>query len=246
MRACARRGAVHHRTARRAHKTELQRSEPNGQAHPKVARFRKKPFPLFYSLEALYEGSVAMGDLNFTSSQQLPPYAPLPVDTLAPPAIVPPLAPPASVPPAPTFVVPSARSTSKQTLHPFNTNPFDLDGQEMTSEAQSMSAIHEAREGEGSKSRKRKQSHVGAALEDYVEFKKCQTNKTLDALKELSMRKCMKEMEAIDGFTDEEKSYAVEVFESEINREAFMSTMNHNVRRMWLKRKIRVLSGSNI
>jgi hypothetical protein len=107
----------------------------------------------------------------------------------------------------------------------------------MTSEA--MSAIHEAREGEGSKSRKRKQSHVGAALEDYVEFKKSQTNKTLDALKELSMRKCMKEMEAMDGFIDEEKSYVVEVFESEINREAFMSTMNHNVRRMWQKRKIR-------
>jgi hypothetical protein len=108
-----------------------------------------------------------------------------------------------------------------------------LDGEEMTSEAQSVSAIHEAREGEGSKSRKRKQSHV-----DYVEFKKSQTNKALDALKELSMRKCMKEMEAIDGFTDE-KSYDVEVFESEINREAFMSTMDHNVQRMWLKRKIR-------
>jgi hypothetical protein len=107
----------------------------------------------------------------------------------------------------------------------------------MTSEAQSVSAVHEAREGEGSKSRKRKQSHVGTALEDYVELKKSQTNKTLDALKELSMRKCMKEMEAMDGFTDE-KSYAVEVFESEINREAFMSTMNHNVRRMWLKHKI--------
>ncbi|PWZ29004.1 hypothetical protein Zm00014a_010613 [Zea mays] len=196
-------------------------------AHPKVARFRKKPFPLFYSLEALYEGSVATGQLNFTSTQQLPP------------AIIPPLAPPAIVPPAPSFVVPSARSTSEQTLHPFNTNPFDLDGQEMTSEAQSVSAIHEAREGEGSKSRKRKQSHVGAALEDYVEFKKSQTNKALDALKELSMRKCMEEIEAIGGFTEEEKSYAVEVFESGINREAFMSTMNHNVQRMWLKRKIR-------
>ncbi|PWZ15502.1 hypothetical protein Zm00014a_042198 [Zea mays] len=109
----------------------------------------------------------------------------------------------------------------------------------MTSEAQSVSAIHEAREGEGSKSRKRKQSHVGAALEDYVEFKKSQTNKALDALKELSMRKCMEEMEAIGGFTEEEKSYVVEVFESGINREAFMSTMNHNVQRMWLKRKIR-------
>ena len=180
-----------------------------------------------YSYMFIFIGSVATRQLNFTSTQQLPP------------AIIPPLAPPAIVPPAPSFVVPSARSTSEQTLHPFNTNPFDLDGQEMTSEAQSVSAIHEAREGEGSKSRKRKQSHVGAALEDYVEFKKSQTNKTLDALKELSMRKCMKEMEAMDGFTDEEKSYDVEVFESEINREDFISTMNHNVRRMWLKRKIR-------
>jgi hypothetical protein len=193
----------------------------------------------------IFIGSVSTGDLNFTSTQQLPPYAPLSVDTLAPPATVPPLAPPATVPPLappvsiPTFVVPSARSTSEQTLHPFNTNPYDLDGQEMTSEAQSVLAIHEAIEGEGSKSRKRKLSHVGATLEDYVEFKKSQTNKALDALKELSMRKCMKEMEAMDGFTDEEKSYVVEVFESEINREAFMSTMNHNVRRMWLKRKIR-------
>ena len=49
----------------------------------------------------------------------------------------------------------------------------------------------------------------------------------------------MKEMEAMDEFTNEEKSYDVEVFESEINRAAFMSTMNHNVQRMWLKRKIR-------
>jgi hypothetical protein len=68
----------------------------------------------------IFIGSVATGDLNFTSSQQLPLYAPLSVDTLAPPAIV---------PPAPTFVVPSARSTSEQNLHPFNTNPFDLDAQ---------------------------------------------------------------------------------------------------------------------
>jgi hypothetical protein len=52
----------------------------------------------------IFIGSGATGDLNFTSTQQLPPYAPLSVDTLAPPATVPPLAPPASVP--------SARSTS--------------------------------------------------------------------------------------------------------------------------------------
>jgi hypothetical protein len=65
MRACARRGAeharvahrtayracpVHHRTARRAHKTELQRSEPFGQvmwlAHRTVwCAMRQKPPP---------------------------------------------------------------------------------------------------------------------------------------------------------------------------------------------------------
>jgi hypothetical protein len=66
-----------------------------------------------YSYLFIFIGSVATGDLNFTSSQQLPLYAPLSVDTLAPPAIVPPLAPPASVPPGPTFVVPLARSTSE-------------------------------------------------------------------------------------------------------------------------------------
>jgi hypothetical protein len=99
-----------------------------------------------YSYMFIFIGSVAIGELNFTSTQ-LPPYAPLSVDTLAPPATIPHLAPPAIVPQAPTFVVPLARSTSEQTLHPFNTNSFDLDEQEMTSEAQSVSAIHEAREG---------------------------------------------------------------------------------------------------
>uniref|UniRef100_K4A110 Myb/SANT-like domain-containing protein n=1 Tax=Setaria italica TaxID=4555 RepID=K4A110_SETIT len=38
----------------------------------KVAKFRKKLFPLFNSLELLYEGSVATGDLNFTSIQPPP------------------------------------------------------------------------------------------------------------------------------------------------------------------------------
>jgi hypothetical protein len=32
----------------------------------------------------IFVGSVAMGDLNFTSRQQLPPYAPIPVDILLP------------------------------------------------------------------------------------------------------------------------------------------------------------------
>ncbi|RCV21836.1 hypothetical protein SETIT_4G170000v2 [Setaria italica] len=38
----------------------------------KVAKFRKKSFPLYNSLELLYEGSVATGDLNFTSIEPTP------------------------------------------------------------------------------------------------------------------------------------------------------------------------------
>nr|XP_034573494.1 disheveled-associated activator of morphogenesis 2-like [Setaria viridis] len=72
--------------------------------HPRVANFRKKPFPLFYQLEALYEGSVATGNLNFTSTMQVdPPSAPAP--HVLPPPPPPPPAPPIApvVPPlAPT------------------------------------------------------------------------------------------------------------------------------------------------
>uniref|UniRef100_K3ZAC5 Myb/SANT-like domain-containing protein n=1 Tax=Setaria italica TaxID=4555 RepID=K3ZAC5_SETIT len=88
--------------------------------HPKVAKFRKKPFPLFYQLEALYEG-----------------------------------------------------------------------------------------EEEGGSGRKRKQSHIGSALEGYVEYKKSQTNKTLQAFeerkrseKEFSVEKCVDQVVSMVELTD--------------------------------------------
>ncbi|KAG8076634.1 hypothetical protein GUJ93_ZPchr0006g46075 [Zizania palustris] len=45
---------------------------------PKVKKFRSKPFPLFDSMEKLYEGSIATGELNFTSTEtiDLPPPSP--------------------------------------------------------------------------------------------------------------------------------------------------------------------------
>ncbi|WVZ52285.1 hypothetical protein U9M48_003361 [Paspalum notatum var. saurae] len=172
-------------------------------AHPKVAKFRNKPFPLFYLLEGLYEGSVATRELNFTSTAA----------DLAPPS------------------APSSRSASEQSLNPLSTNSLDLDGQETTSvlnlstNAQSVPANPfntnepsgaqfvpsnpESRQGEGGSGRKHKQSHVGSALET------------------------------------EEKSYALELFESATNREIFLTTMEHNVREIWLRRKIRLLRSSD-
>ncbi|KAJ1287570.1 hypothetical protein BS78_02G020100 [Paspalum vaginatum] len=35
----------------------------------KIGKFRKKPFPLYNDVASLHEGNVAIGDLNFTSTQ---------------------------------------------------------------------------------------------------------------------------------------------------------------------------------
>lgn len=111
-----------------------------------LSKFRNKPFPLFYSLEGLYEGSVAIGELNFTSTAfDLPP------------------------PSAPS------RSVSGQSLNPLSTNSLDLDGQETTSvfnlstdaqyvlvstneptEAQFVPSNQESSQREGASGRKRK------------------------------------------------------------------------------------------
>ncbi|WVZ70172.1 hypothetical protein U9M48_018859 [Paspalum notatum var. saurae] len=70
--------------------------------------------------------------------------------------------------------------------------------------------------------RKRRQSHIGSVLEDYVEFKKDQTNKAMNAIdekrryeEEYSVEKCLEELDAMDGLTDENKAYGMNVFETE-------------------------------
>nr|TKW15753.1 hypothetical protein SEVIR_5G257500v2 [Setaria viridis] len=196
--------------------------------HPRVAKFRKKPFPLFYQLEALYEGEhqtilcVATRNLNFTSTMQVDPSA------LAPPVVSPP------VPPIAPFVPPLAptveRSNSEQSSSHLGANPFasSFDGQETSSAHNERNEAQDSRQ-EGESRKKRKQSHIGSALEGYVEYKKSQTNKTLQALEERKRRE--------EEFSVEkcEKSFALDVFESEIHRKIFITTKNPNVRLTWLK-----------
>ncbi|CAN6246092.1 unnamed protein product [Urochloa humidicola] len=209
--------------------------------HPRVAKFQKKPFPLFYHLEALYEGSIATGSLNFTSTQVDAPPAPILAPAPAPSELVP--------APAPAPRPPIERSNSGLSIQSdfrnFGGNPFD--GQEISS-----AHNEESRQQEYGSGRKRKQSHIGSALEEYVEYKKSTTNRSLEALEEkkrldeeFSVQKCVRRLDNIAELTDEDKSYALDLFESETNRKIFMTTENPNVRLMWLKRKIRVLSGSN-
>ncbi|XP_039827333.1 uncharacterized protein LOC120689054 [Panicum virgatum] len=132
----------------------------------KLARFQKKPFPLYDDCTSLYAGSVATGELNFTSTGHLAPAAQLP---------------------------PAAN------------------------------------------------------------YKKKQTGKTIEALEErkkkeeaFSVPKCLDEMDAMDGLTDVEKSYGMDIFKSEIDREVFMNMKNKNVRLIWLKRQISALGGGDV
>ena len=84
--------------------------------------------------------------------------------------------------------------------------------------------------------RKRKQNHIGSAIEDFVQYKKMQTSKTMEALnekkrqdEEFSVQKCLDEVDSMVGLTDMETSYALGIFKTEINGEVFMKTKNKNV-----------------
>ncbi|PUZ75407.1 hypothetical protein GQ55_1G165400 [Panicum hallii var. hallii] len=187
-------------------------------------------------------GSIATGNLNFTSIHQKDPLVVAPVVS---PTVVP-------------TVAPAERSISEQSLHNdlrnFGNNPFasSFDGQETSSACNEQNEAQSA-PSEGGSGRKRKQSHIGSALEDYVEFKKSQTSKTLEALnekkkreEEFSIEKCADQVDSMNELTNEETSYAMELFESDRNREVYMKTKNRDVRLIWLKRKIRITFGTDV
>ena len=53
-----------------------------------------------------------------------------------------------------------------------------------------------------------------------------------------SVQKCIDIVDAIEELTDEQKADCNELFQSEMNRQIFVSTKNPNVRLIWLKKKI--------
>jgi len=175
------------------------------------------------------------GDLNFTSTQSAPQRTeqrvePTPQRTQQ------------RVEPIPQ------RSISEQSTH--NTapsgNPFNygLEGIENT-EVQSAATNQTSEDVEGSSGKKRKQSQMAARLGDYIDFRKDQIEKTMKELNEkkkreddYSVQKCIDIVDAIEELTDEQKADCNELFQSEMNRQIFVSTKNPNVRLIWLKKKI--------
>jgi hypothetical protein len=94
------------------------------------------------------------------------------------------MSPPSALPVGPLVAPPcgplgtahSDKSTSAQSHSPLNphTNPFSMEWQEISNEAQSK----HAKDGNG---RKCKQSQIGAAIESFVDFKRSATSKTPEA-----------------------------------------------------------------
>ena len=109
-------------------------------------------------------GSVAIGDLNFTSTEYLQPAPFVPIAAPAAPA-------------AP--VAPVAVSDSTSLFATFD----GLDVSSARNEAQSAPSNQDSVQGARG-GRKRKQSHIGSAIEDFVQYKKMQTSKTMEALNE--------------------------------------------------------------
>jgi len=160
-------------------------------------------------------GSVAIGDLNFTSTKHLQPAPLVPVAA-----------------PAAVFDSTSLFAT------------FDgLNISSARNEAQSTPSNQDSVQG-ASGGRKRKQSHIGATIEGFVQYNKMQTSKTMEALnekkkqdEEFSVHKCLDKVDAIE-LTDVEKA-SMNIFKSQIDTEVFMRTKNKSVRLIWLKQQIR-------
>ncbi|XP_006656971.2 uncharacterized protein LOC102701736 [Oryza brachyantha] len=190
------------------------------QAHPKVKKFRSKPFPLFNQLALLYEGSVATGDLCFTSTQEI------------------------------SYSSDQNMGMTHEVLSLDGlTNPFSNMGAPETSstnmakEAQESSTPNKEKEVDVGK--KRKHNQVALVLEDYLEFKKEQAKRVVGKIVEASrheidtsISKCIATIESIQELTDEEKAKALGLFRCPLNREIFMNTSIPSVRLIWLKSQI--------
>ncbi|KAF8681866.1 hypothetical protein HU200_045312 [Digitaria exilis] len=181
------------------------------QDNPKVAKFRKKAFPLFNSLEKLYEGSVATGDLNFTSTEN-PISAAQRYNGMAF----------FGRNPFSSFHD-SVEGTEAQSA-PLNHNSEDQEGGGGKRRKQSQTA---AKLGDYIDFRK---SQIQKTVEKLDEKKRHED--------EYSVEKCIDIVDGMEDLSDEQKADANELFQTEMNRQIFVKTKNPNVRVIWLKKKI--------
>ncbi|VAI73609.1 unnamed protein product [Triticum turgidum subsp. durum] len=92
--------------------------------------------------------------------------------------------------------------------------------------------------------KKRKQSQIAVVLEDYMDFRKKQSAKLVDELKEskqddiFSIGNCVAALEPMEDLSVAEKAKALRLFKCPMNREIFINTKDSNLRLYWLKEEI--------
>ncbi|KAF7036855.1 hypothetical protein CFC21_047382 [Triticum aestivum] len=192
--------------------------------HPRIKKFRSKPFMLFKSLASLHEGSVAPGDLNIVSIPQVD----LTSDAISP-----------------------MDSSANDLNHISSTNVDDsMSSSDLQGKGASRRDEPEATTSTNSEQKgalpvkKRKQSQIVVVLENYMDFHKKQSAKLIDELREskqddmFSIGNCVAALEPMEDLSVSEKAKALRIFKCPMNREMFINTKDSNLRLYWLKEDI--------
>ena len=169
-----------------------------------MKKFQSKPYPLFNQLAALYEGSCATGEWNFTSTQQLV----CPQDEAF------------TSTQQQAHTQDEAFASIQQQGHPRD-EAFTsiLEGQAISGSHERTPASSYHRE--DSNGRKRKQSQIASVLEEYLEFKRTQSNIIVDEINqpakesnkdEYSIGKCIVILESMEDLSEEEMAKALGIF----------------------------------
>uniref|UniRef100_A0ACD5WGX4 Uncharacterized protein n=1 Tax=Avena sativa TaxID=4498 RepID=A0ACD5WGX4_AVESA len=189
--------------------------------YPRASKYEAKPFMLFPRLALLYEGSIATGDLNFLSIPQ--------VDLTSGPI-------------SPTDSSTNQYGNPFSTAHDGGQSSTNLHGQGHQDVEPTASATSDQKGEEPVK--KRKQIQIALALEDYVDFRKKQTQQFVEEMKEpkqvdqFSIANCVAALEPMKDLTVAEKSKALRLFKCQLNREIFLNTKVPILRIFWLKEEI--------
>jgi hypothetical protein len=81
-------------------------------------------------------------------------------------------------------------------------------------------------------------------LEDYMDFKKKQTQQLVEEMKEpkqtdqYSIGNCVAALESMEDLTIEEQSKSLRLFKCPLNQEIFFNTKNPILQMFWLKEEI--------
>ena len=169
-------------------------------------------------------GSIASGDLNFVSIPQVD----LTSDAISP-----------------------MDSSTNDLNHISSTNvddgmsSSDLQGQGASRRDEPEATTSTNSDQKGALSvKKRKQSQIAVVLEDYMDFRKKQSAKLVDELKEskqddmFSIGNCVAALEPMEDLSVAEKANALWLFKCPINQEIFINTKDSNLGLYWLKEEI--------